>query len=395
MSMSSRERMIAALKCEGPDRIPMSPYVSQGPFLAEPLFWRDQIERAERMLELKMDPTIDIWFPEPQPHPDVKIKTWRDTTGPVPVTTKEFHTPAGVMRMASKESDEWCSWWHGAWIPTTLGYDKRQHYNIEVFDDWQISRRTEPWVKGPEDLEKLRYIMRLPEGYVLDEWIMDVQRAAELAKRYDILLQARRTIVGDAFQWFCDINDFMCWMIEEPEFVKEFLSIFHDWAMGLTNLALEAGVDVVQRRGWYEIPTFWGVKYFEEFLVPSIQAETKLVHDAGKIHSYLLPEGQGAYADILAKMDFDVVYGIDPRMLHGGDMKRVFDKVGDKKSFWGGINAEVTVQSGDYKTIETAVKDAIDALGGNGGLALSTFIFPPLNPEGVRHMIDAWRKLCP
>jgi hypothetical protein len=43
---SSRERMLAAIKRQGPDHVPFSPILAQGPQWPAPLFWRDQIERG-------------------------------------------------------------------------------------------------------------------------------------------------------------------------------------------------------------------------------------------------------------------------------------------------------------------------------------------------------------
>ena len=53
--LSSRERMLAALTRQSPDHVPFSPYIGNGPWFKEPMFWHDQFQRAERMLELGMD----------------------------------------------------------------------------------------------------------------------------------------------------------------------------------------------------------------------------------------------------------------------------------------------------------------------------------------------------
>ena len=45
-TMSSRERMLAAITRQGPDHIPFSPYIGQGPWWDEPFRWRGQLERA-------------------------------------------------------------------------------------------------------------------------------------------------------------------------------------------------------------------------------------------------------------------------------------------------------------------------------------------------------------
>jgi len=384
--------MLAAIKREKPDRVPFSPYVAQGPSLGEPLFWHDQIERAERMLKLELDPTIDIWFPDPQPHPDVEIKTWREKKGRQALITKEYHTPAGVLRQVVRETDNWCHFLHIPWMPTTWGVEKRQHFGVELFDDWAIPRRVEPWVKGREDLDKLRYLIRPVEGHVLDQWRMDAEQIMEFAERFQVLTVARRTIVGDAFQWFCDIPWFLIQLYDDPEFVREFLGIFQDWAMRLVELALELGVDVVQYRGWYETPTFWGPHFWKEYLRPCVDEQARLVQSAGKLVNYLLPEGQGVYSEPLRDMHIDVLQGVDPRMLHRGNLKSLFEKLGESKAFWGGVNAEVTLQSQDYDQIEKEVKETIDILGARGGLILSAFIFPATPIKGIVHMIEAWKK---
>ena len=390
--MSSRERMLAALGRDKPDYVPFSPYIAQGPFFKEPLFWHDQIERAERMLELGLDPVMDIWLPDVQPHPDVEIRTWRERKGTEVFITKEFHTPAGVLRQTVHETEDWCHYRHGPWIPTTFGIEKRHHFGIELFDDHNVSRRTEPWVERPEDVEKLRFVIRPPSGHLLDEWRMDAQRAIAFAQEHELLTIARRTIVGDAFLWFCDVPWFMIQLYDDPDFVEEFLGVFQDWSIELLELVLALDVDVVQYRGWYEIPTYWGVKSWRRYIVPLIEAQTELVHNAGKLHTYLLPEMDRAYIDVISGMKLDALQALDPRMLHDGDMQYLFGKLGNDKSFWGGIDAEITLNSGDRGRIEEAVQEAIETLGRNGGLILSAVIFPDIPHEGILYMIEAWRK---
>jgi uroporphyrinogen-III decarboxylase len=390
--ISSRQRMLAAIKRQQPDRVPCSPYLSQGPWLGEPLFWRDQIERTRRLLELGLDPNIDVWLPDPQLHPDVKTKTWREKKGNQTLLTKEYHTPAGTLRQVVRETEDWYDYSHTPWVPTTWGVEKRQDFGVDLFDDWAVSRRLEPWVKGRDDLEKLRYLIRPVEGHLLDQWRMDAEQAMEFAERFDVLSMARRTIVGDAFQWLCDIPWFMIQLYEDPEFVKQFLGIFQDWGMALVRLALEIGVDVVQYRGWYETPTFWGPRFWKEYLGPCINEQARLVHSAGKLVSYLLPEGHGAYSEVLRDLDVDVLQGVDPRKLQGGDLRSLFARLGQGKAFWGGVNAEVTLESKDYDKIDQEVKGAVDALAGHGGFILSAFIYPPTPMQGILHMIEAWKK---
>jgi hypothetical protein len=394
-TMSSRQRMLAAIKLDGPDHLPFSPYIGQGPWWPEPLLWRDQVERAHKMLKLGLDPTIDIWLPDPQPHPDVQVKTWREQHGTEILLGKEYLTPAGVLRQVVQETRDWCDPIHGPWIPTTWGVEKRDHFGIDLFDDWNISRRLEPWVKGREDLDKLRHIIRPIEGTALDEWRMDAQRARHVANELDLLTVARRTVVGDAFQWFCDIPWFTMQLYDDPQFVDEFLDIFQEWSLHQVDLALETGADVVQYRGWYESPMFWGPAGWKKHLAPLIQGQAARVHAAGKLHSYLNPEGQGVYGSALKTIDSDVLQMVDPRMLHRGTLTDLFAQLGDSKAFWGGVNAEVVLESQDPAKIDKGVRLAVEALGQRGGLILSAYIFPEMTPtQSIMYMIEAWKHHC-
>jgi hypothetical protein len=390
--MSSRERIVAAIKREESDHVPLSFHIFQGPWYRGPLYWRDQFERAQCLLELGLDPTIDIWLPDVEPRPDVRIKTWREKKGNEILLTKEFHTPAGVLRQTVRETEDWCDPSHNILVWTTFGDGKRAEYGMHLIDDHNVPRRTEPWVKGREDLEKLKYLIRVPDGWKLDEWRMDTERALSFARRHNLFTVARRTIVGDAFQWFCDIPWFTTQHYDDPEFVENFLQIFQDWAMKLVELALEADVDMVYYRGWYETPIYWGEKGFRRFLLKHIEEQAKMTHAAGKLFAYFVSEGQGIYADILRDMESDVLMGIDPRMLHKGDLHDLFATVGSGKSFSGGIDAEVTLASENPDIIDKAVKYAIEALGRNHGLILSAMIFPQLGEKPVLLMIDSWRK---
>ena len=393
-TMTSRERMLAALRREKPDHVPFSPYLCLGPLWKGPLLWYQQLERAERMLELGLDPIIEIWMPDAIPHADVEIHTRREESGGEILLTKEYHTPAGVLRQVVRETPDWTHPRHGPWIPTTLGVELREEYDVHLFDDWNVSRRLEPWVKGPEDLDKLRYLIRLPEGYLLHRWWADTRRAMEFARQHEVLTVYRRTIVGDAYQWFCDIPWFMMQLCDNPPFVEEFFEIFREWSLQQVDLAIEVGVDATQYRGWYETPPFWSPSALARHILPHVRTECDRVHAAGKLHTYLLPEGHGAFADVLHTVDTDVLQGVDPRMLHGGDLDSLFAQFGSTKAFWGGVNAEVTLQSRDRRVIDAAVRQAIEALGGHGGLVLSAFLFPDVPQESVMMMIEAWRKYC-
>lgn len=393
--LSSRERYRTTFRHEEPDRVPLFMNAPQFYFVDDRVQWRDQFERADGLLAMGQDPMIDIWLPDPVCDPEVEIRSWRTIPeeGGEPLMFKEYHTPAGVLRQVVRETSDWCSPLHTPWQPTTFGIEKRTHYGMDLFDDWAISRRTEPWVKGPEDVEKLQYILKLPSGHLLDEWRQDALRAKKFAQERGLLLMVRRTIVGDAFLWLCNGSDFMCAMIESPDYVREFLAVFQAWSLQLIELALDIGVDVIQRRGWYENPDFWGPTHFATYLAPLIEEETQLVHQADTLHCYLLTEGHGHYLDTLSNMSVDILWGIDP-VMGQVNLSEIKARLGGTKTLLGGVNSEVTLTQGTEEDIRKSTREVIATLAPGGGFVLSPIggIWPGIPWRNVEVFFDEWKK---
>ncbi len=386
---TSRERYLAAFRHEEPDRVPLFLDIGPPGFFTREINWFNQFERALVMLELGCDPMINIWLPTTMPGPEVEIKVWREK-GPDGRTLlgKAFETPKGTLRQIVEETPDWCNYRHAFWVQRTLGSDARVDYGVELFDDWNVSRRTEPWVKGEEDLAKLPYVLGKPPQWRLDEWVHDAQRANEFARKHDLLTMVRRTVVTDASQWFCDIPWFMLQLYDNPGFVDEFLEFFESVALWQAELALGVGVDVLQRRGWYDLPEFWGGPHYEKHILPSTNREAELVHDAGARHCYLLTRGWGPYLDVFNKLDSDILWGADPL---AGDAPLATMKerlVG--KTLLGGVSGEKQVLEGTEEDVREAVRAAVVALAPGGGFVLgaSSSFFHGIQWENLAALID-------
>jgi len=382
-SLSSRERYLAALAHQEPDRVPIHLNMQFQYYHNDRIRWENQFEMAEALQDVGVDPIIEIWIPEAIPHPDVTVKTWRECPAgeSEPHITKEYHTPVGVLRQVVRETDDWTSSLHAYWIRRTLGPCAKLTYGMDLFDDFNVSRRTEPWVKGPEDLEKLRYVLQLPAGATLEEWRMDAVRAKEYAEKHGLLTMARRTIVVDAFQWFCDIVWFMMQLSDHPAFVEKFFAIFREFALKQEDIVLDLGVDVFQYRGWYETPDFWGGKHFDQYVAPVLREQAKMAHEANTRFCYLLTKGHSAYLNSFENLDVDIHYGVDP-IMGGVDLKEMKRRLGAKTTIAGGVNSEVTLTRGTKKEITQATREAIEACAPGGG-----FILAPTPWKNVDTMI--------
>ncbi len=393
--LSSRERYLTTFGHEEPDRVPIFLDVGSPRCYTRDVKWYTPFERNKVLMELGCDPMVTLWLPSPVVHPDVKITTWREKTDDGKVLLgKQFDTPKGPLRQVVEETEDWCDFEHGFWVQRTLGGTTREEYSMHVFDDWNISRRTEPWIKSPEDLEKLPYILQKPADWQLDEWRHDAQRAMEFAQKHNLLTIVRRTIVTDASQWFCDIPWFMMQLYDNPGFVEEFLTLFEDIADWQTELALAMKPDVFQHRGWYDGPDFWGGKHFEKYILPVVNRQAERVHQAGAKHCYLLTEGWGAYFEQFPSLKSDILWGADP-VLSKTDLKTIKDKFGQEKTILGGISCEHHLIGCDEKTTRNATRQAIDALAPGGGfvLAASSSIWHEAKWENINVMIDEAKKV--
>ena len=389
-AVSSRERYLTAFRHEEPDRVPVFLDFGVPCNCTAHIKWLNQFERAEVLLAHGCDPMINLWLPDPVPHPDVDIKVKREKKGDGRIyLEKAFYTPKGVLRQVVEETEDWCDAQHGLWVQRTLGTGLREEYGIHVFDDWNISRRTEPWVKGPEDLEKLPYILQAPPAWRLDEWRHDAQRAIEFAQKHGLLTMVRRTIVSDASQWFCDIPWFMMQLYDNPDFVESFLAIFEDVATWQAQLALELKPDVFQHRGWYDGPEFWGGKHFDTHILPIINRQAEMVHQAGALHCYLLTEGWGPYLETFNSLKSDILWGADP-VLGKTDLRTIKQKVGEEKTILGGISSEHHLTGCSLEVTRRATREAIDALAPGGGfvLASNSSIWPQVGWDHLAAMIE-------
>lgn len=394
-NISSRERYLITLNRQQPDRVPILLDIGPAFYCNHQVRWRNQFERAECLLELGCDPMINIWLPTPVPHPEVTIQTWREPQADGTfLLGKSFDTPKGQLRQVVRETQDWCDWAHTFWVQRTLGTGQREEFGMHVFDDWNISRRTEPWVKSAADLEKLPYILQRPAQWQLDEWRHDAQRAIAFAQQHQLLTMVRRTIVSDANQWFCDIPWFMTQLYDAPEFVQDFLGIFEQVAAWQTELALDLEVDVLQHRGWYDTPDFWGGPHFTQYISPMINRQARLVHQAGKKHCYLQTEGWGGYLEALAQLDTDLLWGADP-VQGRADLATIKNRLGRNKAILGGISTEHHLIGCTPAVTRQATRQAIEALSPGGGfiLASSSSIWPEASWDCVAALVDEAHKI--
>ena len=373
VEMTSRERMLAAIQRRPVDHIPLG-QIFHSTVLGTPpeLHWRDQFERARVMLDLGLDPAIDIWLPAPEPPPGVTVRKWKeaDPEGPDPLLCAAYETPAGTLVQKVRQTHDWYDRTHYAFTPRWDGDAHRapDHFEeIDFIDDWFTRRYKVPLVKGPEDLDALAYLLAPPSGEARDAWLRDALRARDQGAQMNLLTHLRRVSVGDWFMWLCLIEEFACAMVEDPAYVARFYDIVQGYNRQVVAMGLEAEPDLVQYRGWYDTPDYWGPRRLHQVAAPRVQELAAQAHAGGALFCYLLPEGYTVYRDILRELEVDVYLGLEPLAARKSEnLAAVKAALGDRHCIWGGVNAPVTVGMGTDEEIEAAVRTAIETLGPTG-----------------------------
>ena len=74
--MSSRERLLTAMSCGQPDRVPLH-FRLFGFVPPEHFRWSDEFEAFQRWAGIGVDDILNLGAPSDM-HPDVRVRSWRE-----------------------------------------------------------------------------------------------------------------------------------------------------------------------------------------------------------------------------------------------------------------------------------------------------------------------------
>ncbi len=329
-SSSSRERMLGAIE-GGPEApIPCSFMI----FRALRARCADEFEFARRQMELGLDARVQlddlpISFP-----PEVAITEWQEEG----LLHRAYKTPAGTLTATCKHTDDW---------PYAT--------SIPIFDDWFSPRAVKYPVTGPDDLPALRSLLAPPTAEEVAEFREQAAARKKFAREHGLLFtggwKSQRFVSGedkllvgdnggtgtviDTLMWLCGGTEPLLWAFDQPDFLRELIGVVEEWNRARLALHLEAGVDLVMRRAWYEGTEFWSPKLYREFILPGLAAEVEMAHQAGAKFGYIITSGVTAIADLILESGADVMVGVDPGEGKGTSLAEVRDLFGGRIGLWG------------------------------------------------------------
>ena len=378
--MNSRERMLAAISGQKPDRVPLS-FMIFNVLRARTSGWRDFVATS---LAMGLDPVVDLAqvHPEvPAEHgdahgvplhfdPEVVTREWREPAGfaPYPVLHKEYVTPSGTLTVVLNQTDDW-----------------QRGDHVPFLDDYIEPRAQKFPVTGPEDLPALKHLLVRAN----DETIRRCHEAWAEPRRFaadrGLLLSGGWGIGIDSAGWLMGLTNAVMAALDRPEFLEEYLAIIEQWNRWRMEIILDMGVDLFVRRGWYEGTSFWSPALFRRFLLEGLKREVVMAHQAGAKFGYIMTVGALQFVDMLLEAGVDVVIGIEDVQDHGMDLAAMKVAVAGRLGLWGGVNGFVTIEEGKDSEIRAATAAAIEALGPDG------FILSPV--DNIRDTsAETWRK---
>ncbi|HEY3324754.1 MAG TPA: uroporphyrinogen decarboxylase family protein [Planctomycetota bacterium] len=278
---TNRKRLLAALNCEVPDRVPVSTYELVG---YNSHAWENQQPSYKRLMDrIRADvDCIAMWNPSNNgtflcSAAPVDIERHEERQGSTTRTTLTLHTPKGELRHVSQIDDN---------VNTT----------------WV----TEHWCKTPADVDKALSIPYVPPTYDASDFVRIKNEVGECGIIMPSLSDPAY-IAADLMKF----QDCLMWAFEEPEHYSRTVEILSERV--LENLRRELSVcvaDLYRICGpEYMTPPYTPPEMFKRYMVPWCTKMTRVIHEHGakvRLHCH----GKIARVlDMILDMGCD---GIDP-----------------------------------------------------------------------------------
>ena len=388
MTMSPRERMLAAFACQEPDHVPCSFMLFH---LMRPGSKNYQ-EFIERQVALGLDTYVQI-----PPRPPFVVNDWYDLHGlPVsfdprvtiqewmeersgeryPTLVKEYHTPGGKLHVEVSKDEEW-TWGN----------------HVPLFNDYLETRSKKFIISEEKDLEAFQYLLVPPTNQEVQAFREDARQCKELAAKHGLPVTGGWGVGADMLGWIYGLERMIYTAVDQPEFLARLLDMIAVWNRARMELVCSAGIDLYLKRAWYENCDFWSPRLYRKFILPIIKEDVRLAHHAGAKFGYILTSNCMALLDMIAEAGVDVIMGVDP---HSWDIAAAKHKLQGKVCLWGGVNGHLTMELGTEDQVRAEVQEAMRVLAPGGGFILSPVDNVRENtPQAMRNvgvLLDEWKK---
>ena len=346
--MLPRERVIAQLKHEEPDLVPMGENHAHGEFMERVLGREILYNSGFRELNALWDGRRDeIVADQIRVLSELPCRLgWDYVRVPLSHRKKAYARPrmTGEYSWVDEKGQEF-------FFNPVIGLEATRKFNTEMTID-DLPDPNEDFVVDPSEIECARGVVE------------------ELKKTHFII--ARLPVDGTLpYKPTVGIEEYLVRMITDPEFIHRASEVYVKRCIAYMKAFFEAGVDAVMPTDDYadNRGLMMGPERFKEFILPGIEMQVAAAHSMG---GYFIKHTDGNIweaLDDLVATGIDGWHGIQPSV--GMDFKLLKEKFGSKICFFGGVNCE-TLISGSVEDVEREARYAIEHAAPGGGHVLTS-----------------------
>lgn len=341
--MTTEERVLAALRREQPDRVPvflyLNPYDESAWYRADPSY-TDVLEACA----FYGDALHDWHFPAGMFH-TVALLEQESHALPNGDVEQILHTPRGTLTRITRPD------WRG------MGVVKR-------------------WLTEPEDAERLLSIPYVPSRPDL----APIRKAREWGKtRWVTQLTFEDPI---CVAGLIDEAALACWTIEHRELLIRLLDVAFERILAELDYCLSQGVGPIYYFNGpeYALPPLMSPRDFTDFVTAYDTRLLAKVHEYPGCYSIVHSHGKvGRFLEEFAGMGMDGLNVLEPPPLGDTDLASAKRRIGDRVCLIGNIQYH-DLAEGDATTVERLVASAISQAGQGGGFILSHCASPYESP---------------
>lgn len=351
--MTSRQRLLAAIKREPVDMIPLSPRLG---YVAH---HHCGSESAQNILRLKdvydFDPIITVEgqpLPFYNPYetynyaPGVNVDMNITDEGTKRIVKKIIHTPDGdlteVVQIANPGNSSY------GLSPTLM--------------------HSEHMVKSPEDLPKIKHLIPKPDASYASEYHAWERLAGEEA-----LIRAYIYAPLDyQASFMLSTADLMMNYLLNKQFVVDLAEMFREYVVAQTKALLEAGVKTFYA-SWYShsLSVGWSPQMYREWFLPMVKEQVDLVHSYDGIVTYYEDGKMMQILEMLTEAGVDLAETCTPPPVGDVVLEDALKICKDKMTIMGHTDLIYVIQKGTPEDVRKAVQAACE-LGKDGGFILGT-----------------------
>jgi len=348
--MTGRERLLAAIRHEEPDRVPVSPRVAA---------WL-QAEYGSSSLATQLSelPDMDVMhvvgegtpnflesYPDEYGIPDVKVQQTRSRQGDLAVVARTFHTPAGSI------SDR------------TLIPPRGREYGVSP-----NPVRTEHLVKGSQDVGALEYVLR-----PVNEDFGFLRACDEEVGDRGVAMICIRSALDHNAGYARDVQDLMVDYYDDRPFFDAFVDLFHQRSLMQIKAALEGGARFIFG-SWYfnSLSAGWSPDIFREVFVPQIRDHVDLTHSYDAYYDYYDDGKLSRTMSMIAGAGVDVLETCTPPPVGDFDLARAKASIGVQTTLKGYVDLLYVVKHGTPDLVEETVRHAMEVARPGGGFIIGS-----------------------